>query len=352
MNKQSNGGPVGPQKQNVTRSDLRRHSLTLYRALRALQRKHPSLTSEQFWKAIQDYWTRDDLNRAAISYAKTNRPTAFTKLIAKASEVLPQAGPDGFFEADGERWGMVIPLSRRLELSISEISSRLSCFRSREGRCYGSYRTLTFYALRDVKKVCADLLKAIPQAGPDGFFDADGEKWGSKKALARKLGHHKKTIFKRIDGTCRSRKGKNVHGYRCTFYALLDIQRVCADVGAKSKEEERRKPARRFESEALNIKALASKSIGNPSFVSKGFFKANRQVWGTVKVFRRELKLSRTTIIRRIDKTCRTRQGRNARNRPCTFYALSDILRVCDDVREFSWKRGHPPRKNIHLKKK
>jgi len=299
MNKQSNGGPVGPQKQNVTRSDLRRHSLTLYRVLRALQRKHPSLTSEQFWKMIQDHWTREHLNRAATSYAKTNRLTAFTKLIIKATEPLPRAGADGCFEADGEVWMTRWSIAKKTGITAPTVARYVAFCRSRQIKTFIG-RLLPHYAFSDFEKVCGKLLKVTPQANEVGFFRAESEQWGTLASLAARLGISTSAIRSRFQPS-RSRQGK-VNGIPCTFYALSDVEVACADL----------------------LKEV-------PRAGGDGFFEADGERWGTLRALRRNLGIADTTITSRI-RSCRSRNGKNRSGKPCTFYALSDVEVACADL--------------------
>jgi len=311
MNKQSNGGPVGPQKQTVTRSDLRRHSPTLYRALRALQRKHPSLTSEQFWKAIHDHWTREHLNRAATSYARTNRLTVFTKLVAKASEVLPQAGPDGFFEADGERWGTRSAFARTLRISITTVSSRVVLCGYRDGKNILGKRC-DFYALSDVKKACADLLADTPKADGEGSFLAGGERWGTLTSFSKRFGISYEAIATRIS-SFRSQIGKNASGKPCPFYALSDVKKACADLLADT-----------------------------PKADGEGSFLAGGERWGTLTYFANKTGLARGSILIRLT-SCRSRKGKNSYGKPCSFYAVSDVKRACADILKKKKRRRNRP---------
>ncbi len=71
---------------------------------------------------------------------------------------VPQANSASFFEADGECWGTMLGLARILSVSQSAIRTRIASCRSRDGMT-ASGRLYAFYALSDVKKSCADLLR-------------------------------------------------------------------------------------------------------------------------------------------------------------------------------------------------
>lgn len=69
-------------------------------------------------------------------------------------------------------------------------------------------------------------------AGKDGMLPADGEVWGTERALAQKLGvdtHYIKTWALR--GGARSRTGKTHSGQVATFYALADVAAAASVTG-------------------------------------------------------------------------------------------------------------------------
>ncbi len=71
---------------------------------------------------------------------------------------IPQADKSGFFEAYGEQWGTIGALIRILKLSTDGVRARIGSFRRQDGKDQRGYPA-TFYALSDVKKACADLLR-------------------------------------------------------------------------------------------------------------------------------------------------------------------------------------------------
>jgi hypothetical protein len=230
------------------------------------------------------------------------------KLIERSTPTLVIEHPDieywadesGFFEADGERWGTVVALTRALGVSQLPIKARISTCRNREGKAPGGQPS-TFYALSDVRTACADLLEELPQAGADGTFEADGEVWGSVLALSGILNISGPTLTGRL-GSCRSRDGKNINGRRFKFYALSDIRTACADL----------------------LEDL-------PQAGTNGTFRAGGMTWGTIKSLARLLALSESTVMRRIA-SFHGRDGKLAGGQKATFYALSDVRTACADL--------------------
>ncbi|MEK7084308.1 MAG: DEAD/DEAH box helicase family protein [Patescibacteria group bacterium] len=71
---------------------------------------------------------------------------------------MPKAGKDGMFRVDGEEWGTVEALTRKLPISRPAVLAKIFSFRSLKGKnCVG--RVVDIYRLTDVKNACADLIK-------------------------------------------------------------------------------------------------------------------------------------------------------------------------------------------------
>jgi superfamily II DNA or RNA helicase len=140
-----------------------------------------------------------------------------------------KANSGGTFRDEGETWISAGAVYRRLGVSDRSILNRIKggwTIRSRPGR-NASGRRLTFYALSDVKKACADLLgkKVVKDAGP--MFRADGETWGSAIALGGKLGVGEHGVRSRARATqVRTRKVKPKKGPVATYYCLSDLRRA------------------------------------------------------------------------------------------------------------------------------
>jgi hypothetical protein len=159
---------------------------------------------------------------------------------------LYQAGKDGFFEADGERWGSVSAIAKDLGLETYLVVHRLKTCRNRKGKQKDQKgRVFNFYALSDVRKACVDLLDPkLYQAGKDGFFEADGERWGTHLALSTALNLNRKTIkrvtlkhleIRKLRGKSRLGALTDRDGNPFTFYALSEVRAACADLLKKKK---------------------------------------------------------------------------------------------------------------------
>jgi hypothetical protein len=66
----------------VTSVHLKVHASVLSRALYALRKRSPKITSDQLWKKIQKHWTAKRLAKEVTAFRKTKRVTRFQTLLA------------------------------------------------------------------------------------------------------------------------------------------------------------------------------------------------------------------------------------------------------------------------------
>ncbi|MDO8505481.1 MAG: DEAD/DEAH box helicase family protein [bacterium] len=215
-------------------------------------------------------------------------------------EIEYWAEKDGTFRVDGEVWGTIDALSRLLGISAKTIKARLSCCRKRDGRAPGGQAS-TFYAIKDVKKACKDVLRMTDQAGKNGTFKADGEVWATVRVLRRILRLSRDAIHSRLS-SCRKREGKDRCGRPVIFYAIKDVKKACKDV--------------------LKMTDQAGKN---------GTFKADGEIWGTCPALSRLLGLSTSAIKSRLF-SCLKREGKDSSGNLSTFYSISDMRNACKDL--------------------
>ncbi len=101
---------------------------------------------------------------------------------------LPQANEDGFFEKDDVKYGTLRAWSRILLISIQSIRRRLSKAKTKgiKGKDKGG-RVQDFYPESDVREVCVDTLENLPHADKNGFFEKEGQKYGTISVWSRTL---------------------------------------------------------------------------------------------------------------------------------------------------------------------
>ena len=212
----------------------------------------------------------------------------------------PLADKEGFFKADGERWGLMHGLSKKFKLSWNALRPRIIACRTRDGRDQKGQSTV-FYAVQDVKKACRDLLKKQPRANKSGFIMIDGEQWGVSQAIADR--HHlvAATLRARCKN-CRTTLGRDHGGRKAILYAVQDVKKACRDFLKKQ-----------------------------PRVNKSGFIRFGGHEWGMIYSISKRLKVTRKTLGKRL-KTCRPREGRDSQGHPQRFYKLTDAKRVCRDL--------------------
>lgn len=228
------------------------------------------------------------------------------KLCADVLQILPQADENGLIEKDGEIWGTIKSLARLLGVSASSILSRIrksspKSIRGKGGR--GQLRD--FYSLSAVQRLCADLLQDFPQADENGFFEKDGENWGTVESLSRLLGVSTPSIKSRIrKSSPKPIRGKDKMRRVHDFYRLSAIRRLCADL------------------------------LGDfPQAAEDDLFKQDGETYGTIFTLSRLLGISFPTIKSRMQKTpLKPIQGKSKIGAIQDFYALSDVRVLCQDL--------------------
>ncbi len=227
------------------------------------------------------------------------------KACADLLEDLPRAGEDGILNIDGEQWVTVEGLFRLTGIATNAFTKRVGACRQRPGR-HPSGNRRDFYALSDVKAICGDLFEDLPKAGPNGSFRADRKVWVTISAAPGLLGKLSEPSVKArmTKGQYATMKGRSYGGTVCTFYALPDIKKACADL----------------------LEDL-------PRAAKDGQFKKDRETWMSMPALERLTGATSSSIQSRV-KTVRTRNGRSAGGLRCTFYALSDVRKACADLFE------------------
>lgn len=229
------------------------------------------------------------------------------KACGELLQELPRAGKNGTFNADNEVWIHRLALSRLLGLGNSTIALRIQTgkVRTRRGLTLNGVPN-DFHSLSDVKKACADLLEGGPRVGMSGTFEADGEVWGTDRAVARMLEISPATLRKKADQV-RRREGKNRSGRLSEMYSLTDAKRAFAHL--------------------LDELPPADK---NGTFTSDGELFAPLDLLPSLL----DDRIGKIAIVSLLDcdgKEVRTRRGYTRRKRVVDFYAVRDIQELCKE---------------------
>ena len=145
-------------------------------------------------------------------------------------------------------------------------------------------------------------------ASASGTFETDGKTWGTPAALSLLLPVSAPTIDRRAKEACESgmissRTARNASGRHCAFYALDEIQALCADL---------LKPDR---------------------IQSAGWFEEDGEVWVARYAAPSLLSLLPTIVDVIVGNAqVRRREAKPVRGRVATYYCLSDLRKVREQL--------------------
>lgn len=151
---------------------------------------------------------------------------------------LPRADENGFFLEEFEenfvRFGTTYAWERELGISHHTIKRRLGGYEGQSGYSSdGQFLEKAFFSEPLVRKVCADLIKDVPEADANGFFmdKKGGEQIGTIGAWADLFGVDRETIRSRLKGRTGT-AGKIVNGNILPngFYPETLIRKLCGDI--------------------------------------------------------------------------------------------------------------------------
>jgi hypothetical protein len=176
---------------------------------------------------------------------------AIREICADLIQDIPHADENGFCEKGSEKYGTIAAWSRVLKISEYSISARFNPHSpiGIKGKDKSGH-VCDFFSEIVMCQICADLLQDIPQADETGFFEKDGEKYGTIGSWSKVLGISCPSITSRLKPyNLQSVKGKNSMGRVCDFYPKSSICTLCADLLAK------RNPSTSLGTGKLNPKA-------------------------------------------------------------------------------------------------
>lgn len=211
-------------------------------------------------------------------------------------DVPYQVNEDGFFEINGERYGTTHAWGREMKVAYSTLFRRLIDIEGFKGRDSGG-RIRIFYPEKIVKEQCVELLADIPQANEDGFFEINGERYGTAFAWSKKFGVTNQLIKRYLKD--KGIKGKNMRGKICIFYSESEMRQKCIN----------------FMGEL-------------PQANKKGFFEIDGERYGNISAWGHELDISMPTIRRYLEVEDGI-DGRDAGGRIFAFYPEATVRERC-----------------------
>jgi len=140
---------------------------------RILAAKLQPKRAKDAWGRVQDFYPLNEVER----------------LCADLTEELPQADENGVIEIDGKVFATKNGLAGLLDISEGLVRARIkeNKIQSIRGKTIHG-PIFSFYSLSEVEQCCHDLLQDIPQADDEGFFEKDGQTYGTIVSLSRLLG--------------------------------------------------------------------------------------------------------------------------------------------------------------------
>lgn len=148
-------------------------------------------------------------------------------------EHLSEAGPDGCFEAEGERWGSIKALAVLTGLATDTIQRKIYRGNIRSMRALSNQgKEATYYSVADMMRACADLLKnGLVSGDKDGNVMVKNRLHCTIPAAARELALKEETVRHRvIQRKLESVPGKDFTGQAVAFYRLEAVRKACQDL--------------------------------------------------------------------------------------------------------------------------
>lgn len=331
----------------------------------------PAIASRISSHQIKEMSGKDRNGRIGKFYPISKVRAAFGKMLE-----LPRTEGAGMLVIDGETWGMAHTLANYLGLSAPTIERHKATYRKRE--VFATNGIAVFYALSDVRKACADLLR-IPKAGRNGTFKLRGETWGTAPTIGKIL-RLSEWLVRRHTPARLTIKAKDVQGKLCPFYPLSKVKRFCAHFNKMPRARKdgiyikdghkwatlktmvrlfgitwrsiknrvsscRRMKGKDFYGQPVELYLIseAEKACSDllkplPQAGRNGTFKYRGEVWGSTYALGRILGVSSPTVRSR-ESSCRTMEGKNPSGGVSKFYALADVRKACKKVQRWKGKR-------------
>lgn len=295
----------------------------------------------------------------------------------------------GFFVKEGEKYGATPAWSKVLHIPAGTIRKKLARAGKQgiEAKRKNS-KIFRFYSESDVRAACADLLKPLPQASEEGFFEFGGEKYGTVNAWYKVMPLAEGTIALRLRGKKPGMKGRDLNSQIQIFYSETEVNDACADllesipkadesgfviiesekygtsggwenvleisgetirrcleregkIGIDAKSSDGK--IHRFFSESDILSSCADYIRENlPQADEKGFFTKNGILHGSKRAWSRALSVSANSLSRRVKsaeleavtaKDCHGVLRRNA------YYSEPDVREACADILEKKKKK-------------
>jgi hypothetical protein len=248
--------------------------------------------------------------------------TGIRKACADTLGEFPKSGRDGFFIKDGVRYGTCRAWGKRFGLGQATIENRLekisAQFKSIQGKSIeGGIRN--FFAEADVLSACSDILKNLPQANVEGFFEKEGLRYGTKNAWSILLGVDGGSVHRGLKKAgVAGIDGKDVGGrVRVRGYFPETVIRELFENWKEGGD-----PVSHF-AESLEV---SQKHI-------VGFIEHKGQKYGRIWAWAKQFDLAPGTVQSKLRKfPCRVLRVKSSNGVEADFYSETEVLQACGDV--------------------
>jgi len=227
-------------------------------------------------------------------------------ICAHLLQPLPQTDEEGFFIKDGKKYGIISTWSIVIGIPKPTIKARIKIHNLQgiKGKDKNG-QVRNFYPESAIRQICSDLVQDIPQADENGFFEKDGQKYGSIGAWYRVLRISQNAIRSRVRAhNPQNIKGKDKGGRIFDFYSESAIRQICSDL----------------------VQDI-------PQADENGLFIKNGKKYGTIYVLSKLFEISGGTLSYRIKThNIQNIKGKDKNGHVRDFYSESAIRKICADI--------------------
>jgi len=264
-------------------------------------------TIQSLLESVPAIMGKDANNKIRSFYEEGKVREAVRKVL-----MLPKADETGFIKLDGCRYGTVASWSREWEIGEATVAARFTQLPHIEGRGIGG-QVLPFYAENAVKTTFEALVRDLPHAEKDGFFEREQVRYGTIIAWCRQFDLSETETRRNLKGIpgIEAKIGEG-RTRTATFYPEALIRERCgmddipfADDGLCM---------------ALDFPLVADEN---------GFFEHNEEQYGSIVAWEKEFGMSRHVIEKNLSGT-RYALGRTSMGgKQCKFYTRSAVEESC-----------------------
>jgi len=220
-------------------------------------------------------------------------------------EDMPQADENGMIVVDGEAYGTVLILSKRLGISDATLGNKIrgssvSFINGRNARS----RIYRYYLESEIYALVQDLIE-LPRADSSGLINMRGKTYAPKRALAKSLGLSVTSVYRWMANySSLSIRGRTIQGVVRIFYAESEVRELCREL----------------------LEEL-------PRTDDEGFLTSQGIRYGNKHTLSRSLGIEYSTICERLkSSSVHSIKGRGRNGCVVDFYPKTEVEELCKDL--------------------